>query len=264
MAFPPCSDAMDNPNISSVKASVAGSSTEENRKPSSAHEGKASDACSDEELTKDEKWKTYVAFRPSRRSPEGELDAVVPLTTPLLPRWYCFRPTDENLVVNFLGMKIVRNPFYATIIQDIDLYSYDGDELPLKEFKHCPGRVAYYFVKLEEAMLENPIRPTRSGYWMITETDKKIYKRNLVVGFMKTLVFYKGTPPDGRETLWIMHEYNLNPKVIPPDVYLGDVPDRARRIRVCWVKHKMEVYQVPRAPDKLYLMDEDTFYRRYP
>lgn len=149
MAFPPCSDAMDNPNISSVKASVAGSSTEENRKPSSAHEGKASDACSDEELTKDEKWKTYVAFRPSRRSPEGELDAVVPLTTPLLPRWYCFRPTDENLVVNFLGMKIVRNPFYATIIQDIDLYSYDGDELPLSKlpgkFLHCN-----YFYVVEE------------------------------------------------------------------------------------------------------------------
>lgn len=123
--------------------------------------------------------------------------------------------------------------------------------------------MAYYFVDLKEEINEYLIRPTRSGYWTTTETDKKIYKRSLVVGFMKTLVFYKGTPPYGRETPWVMHEYNLNPKAIPPDVYHGDVRDRTQRIRVCLVKHKMESHYVSPIPRISYRVDEDAFSGRH-
>ncbi|XP_042509721.1 uncharacterized protein LOC122085390 [Macadamia integrifolia] len=52
---------------------------------------------------------------------------------------------------------------------------------------------------------------TGSGYWKATRIDRKIVasKTNHVVGTKKTLVFYRGKPPYGSRTNWIMHEYHL-------------------------------------------------------
>lgn len=49
-----------------------------------------------------------------------------------------------------------------------------------------------------------------SGYWKATGTDKAIYSGAKDVGVKKALVFYKGKPPKGLKTDWIMHEYRLN------------------------------------------------------
>lgn len=54
-----------------------------------------------------------------------------------------------------------------------------------------------------------PNRATVSGYWKATGTDKAIYSGSKSIGVKKSLVFYKGRPPKGIKTNWIMHEYRL-------------------------------------------------------
>uniref|UniRef100_A0A2P2K063 NAC transcription factors 35 n=1 Tax=Rhizophora mucronata TaxID=61149 RepID=A0A2P2K063_RHIMU len=78
-----------------------------------------------------------------------------------------------------------------------------------------------YFFSSREAKYPNGNRSNRatdSGYWKATGIDKQIVtsKGNRVVGMKKTLVFYRGKPPDGSRTDWIMHEYRLSSGETPP------------------------------------------------
>jgi hypothetical protein len=71
-----------------------------------------------------------------------------------------------------------------------------------------------YFFSTREAKYPNGNRSNRatgSGYWKATGIDKQIVtsKGNQAVGMKKTLVFYRGKPPHGTRTDWIMHEYRL-------------------------------------------------------
>uniref|UniRef100_A0A287H7L0 Uncharacterized protein n=1 Tax=Hordeum vulgare subsp. vulgare TaxID=112509 RepID=A0A287H7L0_HORVV len=56
-----------------------------------------------------------------------------------------------------------------------------------------------------------PNRAASSGYWKATGTDKPIHDAatSQGVGVKKALVFYKGRPPKGTKTAWIMQEYRL-------------------------------------------------------
>lgn len=71
-----------------------------------------------------------------------------------------------------------------------------------------------YFFSTREAKYPNGNRSNRAtcnGYWKATGIDKQIVtsRGNRVVGMKKTLVFYRGKPPHGSRTDWIMHEYRL-------------------------------------------------------
>lgn len=91
-----------------------------------------------------------------------------------------------------------------------------------------------YFFTTREVKYPNGNRSNRataSGYWKATGLDKKIAssKGNQVVGMKKTLVFYRGKPPSGSRTDWIMHEYRLAPiqsqQVIIPTTNNASRPD---------------------------------------
>lgn len=74
------------------------------------------------------------------------------------------------------------------------------------------GEKEWYFFSPRERKYPNGVRPNRatvSGYWKATGTDKAIYSGSKHVGVKKALVFYKGKPPKGLKTDWIMHEYRL-------------------------------------------------------
>ncbi|CAA7025139.1 unnamed protein product [Microthlaspi erraticum] len=123
-----------------------------------------------------------------------------------LPPGFRFHPTDEELVVQYLRRKVTGLPLPASVIPEIDICKANPWDLP----GDCDSE--RYFFSMREAKYPNGNRSNRStgsGYWKATGIDKQIGKKKLVVGMKKTLVFYKGKPPNGTRTSWILHEYRL-------------------------------------------------------
>ncbi|KAE8702093.1 ONAC010 protein [Hibiscus syriacus] len=114
-----------------------------------------------------------------------------------LPPSFRFHPSDEELIVHYLKNKVNSTPLPASIIAEIDLYKYNPWELPGLDRKYPIGG--------------RPNRAAGSGYWKATGTDKPILTScgTKSIGVKKALVFYKGRPPKGTKTEWIMHEYRL-------------------------------------------------------
>ena len=101
------------------------------------------------------------------------------------------------------------------------------------------GEKEWYFFSPRDRKYPNGMRPNRaagSGYWKATGTDKLIVappNGNESIGVKKALVFYKGRPPKGMKTSWIMHEYRLTrPPVgaIRPAKITGESSMRVRII----------------------------------
>ncbi|KAL7148952.1 hypothetical protein ABFS83_05G007800 [Erythranthe nasuta] len=132
-----------------------------------------------------------------------------------LPPGFRFHPTDEELIVYYLRNQATSNPCPVSVIHEIDIYKFDPWELPEKaEF----GEKEWYFFSPRDRKYPNGARPNRaavSGYWKATGTDKGIYSGSKYVGVKKSLVFYKGKPPKGIKTDWIMHEYRLSESIRP-------------------------------------------------
>ncbi|KAL2903795.1 NAC domain-containing protein 83 [Bienertia sinuspersici] len=127
-----------------------------------------------------------------------------------LPPGFRFHPTDEELVVQYLKRKVFACPLPASIIPEVDVCKSDPWDLPGDK-----GQERYFF-STREAKYPNGNRSNRatvSGYWKATGKDKAVVaglkSTPLIVGMKKTLVFYRGKPPHGSRTDWIMHEYRL-------------------------------------------------------
>ncbi|XP_021673919.1 NAC transcription factor 56 isoform X2 [Hevea brasiliensis] len=129
-----------------------------------------------------------------------------------LPPGFRFHPSDEELIVHYLKNKVASSPLPASIIADLDLYKYNPWDLPIE--KASFGEDEWYFFTPRDRKYPNGARPNRaaaSGYWKATGTDKPILTScgATNIGVKKALVFYKGRPPKGIKTDWIMHEYRL-------------------------------------------------------
>ncbi|RWW32675.1 hypothetical protein GW17_00002643 [Ensete ventricosum] len=125
-----------------------------------------------------------------------------------LPPGFRFHPTDEELILHYLKNRASASPCPVPIIAEVDIYKYDPWELPAKA---AYGDREWYFFSPRDRKYPNGFRPNRaaaSGYWKATGTDKPIYAThaNESVGVKKALVFYRGRPPKGVKTNWIMHD----------------------------------------------------------
>ncbi|KAL6856054.1 hypothetical protein ACP4OV_018856 [Aristida adscensionis] len=144
--------------------------------------------------------------------PQQKQQQPPPGSAPQLPPGFRFHPTDEELVVHYLKKKAASVPLPVTIIAEVDLYKFDPWELPEKA---SFGEQEWYFFSPRDRKYPNGARPNRaatSGYWKATGTDKPILASGCSrekVGVKKALVFYRGKPPKGLKTNWIMHEYRL-------------------------------------------------------
>ncbi|KAG4939419.1 hypothetical protein GLYMA_16G151500v4 [Glycine max] len=131
-----------------------------------------------------------------------------------LPPGFRFHPTDEELILHYLRKKVASIPLPVAIIAEVDIYKFDPWELPAKA---AFGEKEWYFFSPRDRKYPNGARPNRaaaSGYWKATGTDKNIVASlaggvREHFGVKKALVFYKGKPPKGVKTNWIMHEYRL-------------------------------------------------------
>ncbi|CAI9093128.1 OLC1v1028548C1 [Oldenlandia corymbosa var. corymbosa] len=136
-----------------------------------------------------------------------------------LPPGFRFHPTDEELVVQYLKRKVLSWPLPASIIPEVDVCKSDPWDLP------GDWEQERYFFSTREVKYPNGNRSNRatgSGYWKATGVDKQIVTATAataggkqVVGLKKTLVFYRGKPPHGVRTDWIMHEYRLSNLQLP-------------------------------------------------
>lgn len=132
-----------------------------------------------------------------------------------LPPGFRFHPTDEELILHYLRKRVSSTPLPVSIIAEVDIYKFDPWELPDKA---TFGEKEWYFFSPRDRKYPNGARPNRaaaSGYWKATGTDKTIVTSSMGgphhqnIGVKKALVFYKGRPPKGVKTNWIMHEYRL-------------------------------------------------------
>ncbi|KHN09490.1 NAC domain-containing protein 29 [Glycine soja] len=133
-----------------------------------------------------------------------------------LPPGFRFHPSDEELIVHYLRNKVASSPLPASFITEIDLYKYNPWELPSKALF---GEDEWYFFTPRDRKYPNGVRPNRpdaSGYWKATVNDKPIFTSCGMksIAVKKALVFYKGRPPKGSKTDWIMHEYRLHDSMI--------------------------------------------------
>ncbi|KAG8099072.1 hypothetical protein GUJ93_ZPchr0013g37205 [Zizania palustris] len=128
-----------------------------------------------------------------------------------LPPGFRFHPTDEELILHYLRNRAAATQCPVPIIADVDIYKFDPWDLPSMAVY---GESEWYFFSPRDRKYPNGIRPNRaagSGYWKATGTDKPIHDSvtGESVGVKKALVFYRGRPPKGIKTSWIMHEYRL-------------------------------------------------------
>ncbi|WRX35122.1 NAC domain - like 10 [Theobroma cacao] len=127
------------------------------------------------------------------------------------PPGYRFCPLDEELVLHYLKKKVKNEPLPHNRIVEVNLYHHNPETLAEKYKQY--GEKEWYFFTPRDKKYRNGTRPNRAagdGYWKATGADRQVIYKGHTVGFRKALVFYKGKPPKGDKTNWIMHEYRVN------------------------------------------------------
>ncbi|PKA66017.1 NAC domain-containing protein 21/22 [Apostasia shenzhenica] len=141
-----------------------------------------------------------------------------------LPPGFRFHPRDDELVCEYLRPRASASTAASGIggfrgfpaLVDVDLNKCEPWDLPEAA---CIKGKEWYFFSLKDrkyATGHRTNRATVSGYWKATGKDRQIFRRGVLVGMRKTLVFYQGRAPKGKKTDWVMHEFRM--EVPPSDV----------------------------------------------
>lgn len=167
---------------------------------------------------------------------------------PFLPYGFQFRPTDEEIIVHYLSKKVSGTllPVVQNFIIDCDLY----DTLPSEIWKSHGGLFLnvdedlYFFTHLKKRS-SNGSRFNRkvgsSGSWQGEAAAKDIVtgKSKLKIGSMKRFRYEnKGFKDHGA---WIMHEYTLNPTLLPPNQATNYVLCRLRKNQQTGKQQKLDL-----------------------
>uniref|UniRef100_A0A6N2K9Q3 NAC domain-containing protein n=1 Tax=Salix viminalis TaxID=40686 RepID=A0A6N2K9Q3_SALVM len=133
------------------------------------------------------------------------------LNVPVLVPGYRFIPTDDELIVYYLKRKIMGQQLPCDVIPTIDVYASNPDKLPL-------GGEANEWFFFSTRSKDDDVIVLDGGYYAIDpEGAGPITWEGKTVGYVKTLNFYKGSSPDGKETEWMVEELRVNPEFVPVD-----------------------------------------------
>ncbi|KAK4430067.1 NAC domain-containing protein 67 [Sesamum alatum] len=169
------------------------------------------------------------------------------------PLGFRFHPTDVELLLYYLAPKLKGEnlPSSELIMDFLDVYQRDPDQLPLDQFKHAREKEAYFFTReeIKNSAGEGPVRTTPSGYWKAYREDVAIYRDGKIIGFKNKFLFYRGNDPNGTQTDWKMTEYVCNPCWIATTS-----TTRVESYVVCKVRLKMRVEE-----DESFLEEENGF-----
>ncbi|XP_066331019.1 NAC domain-containing protein 18-like [Miscanthus floridulus] len=141
-----------------------------------------------------------------------------------LPPGFRFRPTDEELVVQYLRRKAFGVPLPAAVISVVrDLYSLDPwDVVVPGPDASSEGEKYFFAVRPAGAGKSGGARATASGRWKPAGKEKPVVLPhpcgggNLLVGVKRAMTFVprrkKKASPSASAALatgWVMHEYRL-------------------------------------------------------
>ncbi|XP_062193233.1 NAC domain-containing protein 83-like [Phragmites australis] len=129
-----------------------------------------------------------------------------------LPPGFRFHPTDEELVVQYLGRKALSRPLPAAVIPVVhDVARLDPWDLP----GASEGEGYFFSLRRGPATGRSGCRRRAgSGYWKATGKAKPVLHssgcggKQHLVGVKTALTFHRGEPSSSR-TRWVMHEYRL-------------------------------------------------------
>ncbi|KAL2464298.1 NAC transcription factor 29-like [Forsythia ovata] len=152
-----------------------------------------------------------------------------------LPVGFRFKPTHDELIVDYLMKKINNEKLPRNNITVANIYEFNPEIL----FDHhrLTGEDEGYFFTSREKKYKNGKRPNRAtsnGYWKASGADNMVKRNGENVGCRKALVFHEGKPPNGVKTSWIMHEYTVNNPPTPQRLSSDDM--RLDDLVLCRIK----------------------------
>ncbi|XP_023742186.2 NAC domain-containing protein 2 [Lactuca sativa] len=133
-----------------------------------------------------------------------------------LPSYYRFRPTDSELIVDYLNAKIESREPAKCRLHEVNIYNHMPEELAETYRSH---EKKWYFLTSRDRKYPRGNRPNRGvlgkhGYWKTTQVQKPVYDATSgeMVGYKGSLAFFD---ENDDKTMWLMHEYTTNEPNLP-------------------------------------------------
>ncbi|KQK08159.1 hypothetical protein BRADI_2g40026v3 [Brachypodium distachyon] len=142
----------------------------------------------------------------------------MPVLLSNVPIGFRFKPTDQELVVDYLQRRAAGQPCPLPIanIEIHNLNPYNLPSMPL-----FGGHEWYFFTMKDHRKYSKRSRPNRSaatGFWKVNGRGELISLQQnhgdvivdlQPIAIKKVHVFHIGCPPTERKTPWMMHTYSL-------------------------------------------------------
>ncbi|KAJ4727990.1 NAC domain containing protein [Melia azedarach] len=124
---------------------------------------------------------------------------------------YRFRPSGQEIITFFLDRKMRGDEFPVRLVQEVAICKFEPWELPRQSV--IPDDEEWCFFNKPSPKYANSgrtDRTTKAGFWKVTGKDLAISDDSgeQVIGFKKTLVFYRGRGSNAVKTSWVIHEYH--------------------------------------------------------
>ncbi|XP_047972039.1 NAC domain-containing protein JA2L-like [Salvia hispanica] len=119
-----------------------------------------------------------------------------------------FKPADEEIIREYLMRKINDEAFHTDIINTVQFYASDPDNLSQR---HSAGgdRVWFYFTKRNRRYSHADVADRRAGdgYSKVIGALKRITPNGERIGSRRLFVYFTGKSPDSVQTDWLMQEF---------------------------------------------------------